>query len=151
MKRLALLALLSVPISSCSLREYTTDISSQPRSLTAVGRCFSLRRDAFVLEAPRRVTVEKPRRGELEVYGVISVWDGAESHPKQVLRLPAGTRLIVERVLSRHSPMVGDVLTTYLRFGDRFEGRYLDASELFEFTFPEDPVLPVKAYLESCG
>ncbi len=150
MKRLAVIAVLSALFSSCALHEFTTDISHHPRATTAVGQCFSLRRDAFVLEAPRRIVIEKPKRDELDVYGVVSVWEGAEKDPRQRLKLQAGTHLVVERVLSRYSPMVGDTVTTYLRLDRRFDNRYLDASELFEFTFSKDPVLPVRAYLQAC-
>jgi hypothetical protein len=150
MKRLAVLATLSALLASCSLRELTTDISHHPRAMTAVGHCFSLRQDAFVLKAPRRIAIDKPDRNELNVYGVISVWDGAEKDPRQVLKLQAGTHLSVERVLSRYSPMVGDTLTTYGRLSGQFDNLYLDLTELFEFTFSEDPVLPVRAYLQAC-
>ena len=150
MKRLAVSALLSALLTSCALHEYTADLSQHARASTAVGHCFSLRQDAFVLEAPRRIPIDKPDRDELNVYGVISVWEGAEGDPRQVLRLPAGTHLTVERVLSHYSPMVGDALTTYGRLGGRFDDRYLDSSELFEFTFSKDPVLPVRAYLAPC-
>ena len=83
-------------------------------------------------------------------HGVITVWDGAEKDPRQVLRLLAGTHLSVERVLSHYSPMVGDTLTTYGRMSGHFDNLYLDSSELFEFTFSKDPVLPVRAYLQPC-
>ena len=46
--------------------------------------------------------------------------------------------------------MVGHALTTYGRLGGKFDNLYLDSSELFEFTFSKDPVLPVRAFLESC-
>ena len=150
MKRLAVVALLSTLLASCVLHEFTTDFSHDARAATAVGHCFSLRQDAFILEAPRRITIEKPNRDELVVYGVISVWEGAQNDPRQVLRLPAGTHLSVERVLSRYQPMVGHVISTYGRLGGQFDNRYLDSSELFEFTFSEDPVLPVRAYLAPC-
>lgn len=149
-QRLAVLALLSPVLTSCALHEFTTDLSLHARAKTVVGQCFSLRQDAFVLEAPRRITIEKPQREEFDVYGVISVWEGARSDPRQVLRLPAGTHLSVERVLSRYSPMVGDALTTYGRLSGQLDDRYLDSSELFEFTFAKDPVLPVRAYLAPC-
>ena len=150
MKRLAVVALLSTLLAFCALHEFTTDLSHHARATTAVGHCFSLRQDAFILEAPRRITIDKPDRDELNVYGVISVWEGAERDPRQVLRLPAGTHLTVERVLSHYAPMVGDSITTYGRLGGQFNNLYLDSSELFEFTFSKDPVLPVRAYLAPC-
>lgn len=146
----ALLVVLSVLHLACSFHEFTTDITAHPRATTAVGRCFALKRDAFVLEAPRRIVIERPKRGEMDVYGVVSVWAGAEKDARQRLKLQAGTHLLVERVLSRTSPMVGDSVSIYLRLDGRFDNRFLDASELFSFTFSKDPVLPVRAYLEAC-
>jgi hypothetical protein len=150
MKRLPVLAVISLLLTSCALHEYTTDISKDPRGQAAVGHCFALRRDAFILKAPRHITIEKPSAGELNVFGVISFWSGAETDPRQVLKLPAGTRVTVERVLSRYSPSVGDSVTTYGRMNGKFDDLYIDSTELFEFTFSKDPVVPVRAYVERC-
>jgi hypothetical protein len=150
MKRLPVLAVISLLLSSCALHEYTTDISKDPRAQTAVGHCFALRRDAFILKAPRHITIEKPAADELNVFGVISMWSGAETDPRQVLKLPAGTRVTVERVLSRYSPSVGDSVTTYGRMNGKFDNLYIDSTELFEFTFSKDPVVPVRGYVERC-
>jgi hypothetical protein len=150
MKRLPVLAVITLLLSSCALHEYTTDISKDPRAQTAVGHCFSLRRDAFILKAPRHITIEKPAADELNVFGVISMWSGAETDARQVLKLPAGTRVTVERVLSRYSPSVGDSVSTYGRMNGKFDHLYIDSTELFEFTFSKDPVVPVRGYVERC-
>jgi hypothetical protein len=65
--------------------------------------------------------------------------------------LPASRTLhAVAKDFSRYKPMVGDILTTYGRLGGQFDDLYLDSSELFEFAFSEDPVVPVNAYLATC-
>lgn len=150
MKRLTILALFSFLLCRCALHEYTTDISNDPRAKTVVGHCFALRRDAFILKAPRHVTITKPNADEVNVYGVISFWDGAETDPRQVMKLPAGTRVIVERVLSRHSSAVDGSVTTYGRMSGQFDDQYVDSTEIFGFTFPNDAVAPVRTYAERC-
>jgi hypothetical protein len=45
---------------------------------------------------------------------------------------------------------VGDSVTTYGRMNGKFDNLYIDSTELFEFTFSKDPVVPVRAYGERC-
>ena len=151
MKRLAIVATLGSLLAACVLQEFTADISSRPQGLTAVGRCFALRRDAYVLMAPKRIAIDQPERGELDVFGAISVEREAEQSPRQKLRLAAGTRLTVERVLSHYYPQVGHLVTPYVRIPSQFDNRYVDSSSVFEPTYAENPLLPIAAYLEPCN
>jgi hypothetical protein len=151
MKRLVLLVMISFLQGSCVTHESTADVSSRPQGLTAVGHCFALRRDAYVVMSRNRVTIDQPHRTELGVFGYLAIDPEAAQNPQQKLKLPAGTRIAVERVLSHYYPMVGHVLKPYMRIEGQFDDLYIDSSNVFQFTSGSEPVLPIPAYLEACN
>jgi hypothetical protein len=151
MKRFAMLVMISFLLGSCTLHESTADVSSQPQGLTAIGHCLALRRDAYVVMSPGRVTIDQPRRAELGVFGYLAIDPETAQNPQQKLKLPAGTQVAVERVLSHYYPMVGHVLKPYIRIEGQFDNLYIDASNVFQFTGGGDHVLPIPAYLEACN
>ena len=150
MKRLAMLVMISFLLGSCTLHESTADVSSQSQGLTAIGHCFALRRDAYVVMSPGRITIDHPRRTVLGVFGYLAIDPEAAQNPQQKLKLPTGTRVSVERVLSHYYPMVGHVLKPYIRIDGQFDNLYIDSSSVFQFTSGGEPVLPIPAFLEAC-
>jgi len=150
-KRLGVLVATSSLLVSCTLREFTTDISRQSQGLTAVDHCFALRKDAYVLMSPARVTIDRPRPTELDVFGYISIEPNAAQDPRQKFKLTAGTHVAVKRVLSHYYPMVGHVIKPYIRIEGQFDNRYIDSSTIFELTTGSEPVLPIPAYLGPCN
>ena len=149
--QLALPVMISLLLGSCTTHEYTADVSSRPQGLTAVGHCVALRRDAYVVMSRGRVAIDKPQRTELGVFGYLAIDPEAAQNPQQKLKLPAGTHVAVERVLSHYYPMVGHVLKPYIRIEGQFDNLYIDSSNVFQFTGGSDPVLPIPAYLEACN
>ncbi len=92
-----------------------------------------------------------PQRGELAVYGYIAVETDAEHDSRQKLKLPAGTHLSVERVLSHYHPAVGHIpVTPYVRIPGKFDGQFIDASNVFQLTWGKNAVLPLADDLGSC-
>jgi len=151
MKRLALLVMIPFLLGACTLHESTADVSSRSQGLTAVGHCFALRRDAYVVMSPGQITIDHPRRTELGVFGYLAIDPEAAQNPQQKLKLAAGTHVSVERVLSHYYPMVGHVLKPYIRIEGQFDNLYIDSSNVFQFTSGSEPILPIPAYLEACN
>lgn len=149
--RLTLLLIVSLLATACGTREYTSDATSESRAQSVVGRCFELRRDVTFTPDPTAKALEGAANPVLRYDGFIYVSPDATQMPANGVRVRAGARFVVERVIAEHLAMVGTVLKPYVRFGADYRDVLVQASALFEFNADNEMIKPLLVYLRACG
>lgn len=115
-----------LPPSAWTLKGYVSDVSRRKQGASIVGRCFRLLVDAGVY--PVREFID-PARGEpFDVRGSIFVISALQPLRPGRAALPKGSRIIVERVISRETIETGR-LTPYARI----DAAWMDAGDLFGY------------------
>ena len=122
----ALLSTSCLPPAGWTAAGYTVDASHSSEATSIIGRCFRLRLDAYVLSCSGRI--ELHGGGSVDVAGCLRVITPGSSPPQRV-DLPKGSRIVVEKVLSRRNVETSS-LTPYIRVN----GVLIEANDLFRYT-----------------
>lgn len=132
-----------LPPSAWTLKGYVSDVSHRTKGAPVAGRCFRLLVDAGVY--PVREIIDPARSEPFEVRGSIFVTSARQPLRPGRAALAKGTRIAVERVISRETIETGR-LTPYARVDDA----WVDAGDLFDYAYDPWRLIPDRRLLAPC-